>query len=364
MYDRIIKEVMSHFRVYGDYVKADALGHGHINTTFKVFFNQGGAIVPYALQRINTSIFKDPCMLMDNIVKITNCQKDYYKNFKDITRRCLLPIQTYEGIYYFADKRGQFWRASFCIDNTVSYEIVKDAKSAYDTARAFGEFQKSLFGLKSASLGETIPDFHNTPKRFEAFEVAVKNDAVGRCKEAAKEIDFIFARKEKCSLLIDMNKKGMIPERIVHNDTKLNNILFDVQSDEPICVLDLDLVMPGFSAYDYGDMIRTMTTPVAEDEIDVSQVGMRFKVYEAITEGFLSSVGGFVTSDEIESLPYGGYVITFEQAIRFLTDYINGDTYYKIHRPKHNLDRTRTQLALLVSIEKQWDDMCKFIDKF
>lgn len=364
MYDREIKEIMSLFRIYGDYVKSDGLGNGHINSTFKVLFNQGGTIVPYALQKINTNIFKDPYKLTDNIVKITNFQKEYYKKFKDISRRCLTPIQANDGKYYHIDANRQFWRVFFCIESAVSYEIVRDAKAAYDTARAFGEFQKSLFGLKSASLEETIPDFHNTPKRFEAFEKAVKSDTSGRCKEVAKEIDFAFERKEKCASLIEMNKKGLIPERIVHNDTKLNNILFDIQTDEPICVLDLDLVMPGFSAYDFGDMIRTMTTPVAEDETDISRVEMRFNVFEAITEGFLSSARGFMTNGEIESLPYGGYVITFEQSVRFLTDYLNGDTYYKIHRPKHNLDRSRTQFALISSIEKQWDKMCKFIDKF
>lgn len=363
MYDRDIKEIMSHFRIYGDYVKSDTLGNGHINSTFKVLFNQGGTIIPYALQKINTNIFKDPHKLTDNIVKITTYQKEYYKKFKDTSRRCLTPIQTNDGKYYYIDADRHFWRVFFCIESAVSYEIVRDAKSAYDTARAFGEFQKSLFGLKSASLAETIPDFHNTPKRFEAFEKAVKSDTAGRCKEVAKEIDFAFARKEKSASLIDMNKKGMIPERIVHNDTKLNNILFDIQTDEPICVLDLDLVMPGFSAYDFGDMIRTMTTPVAEDETDISKVEMRFDYFEAITEGFLSSARGFLTNGEIESLPYGGYVITFEQGIRFLTDYLNGDTYYKIHRPKHNLDRTRTQFALISSIEKQWDKMCIFINK-
>ncbi len=364
MYDRDIKEIMSHFRVYGDYVKSDGLGNGHINTTFKVLLNQGGTIVPYALQKINTSIFKNPCKLTDNIVEITNYQKEYYKKFRDVTRRCLTPIQTFEGKYYFVDTKGQYWRVFFCIESAVSYDIVRDAKAAYDTARAFGEFQKSLFGLKSASLAETIPDFHNTPKRLEALEKAVKLDTASRCKEVEREIDFIFERSSKSASLIEMNKKGIIPERIVHNDTKLNNILFDIQTDEPVCVLDLDLVMPGFSAYDFGDMVRTMTTSVAEDEVDCSKVKMDFNTFEAIAEGFLSSARGFLTNGEIESLPYGGYVITLEQSIRFLSDYLNGDTYYKIHRPKHNLDRARTQLALIASIEHQWDKMCKFIDKF
>ncbi len=220
MYDRDIKEIMSHFRIYGDYVKSDGLGNGHINSTFKVLFNQGGTIVPYALQKINTNIFKDPYKLTDNIVKITNFQKEYYRKFKDISRRCLTPLQANDGNYYYIDANRHFWRVFFCIESAVSYEIVRDAKAAYETARAFGEFQKSLFGLKSASLAETIPNFHNTPKRFEAFEEAVKSDAVGRCKEVAKEIDFAFERKEKCSSLVEMHKKGLIPERIVHNDTK------------------------------------------------------------------------------------------------------------------------------------------------
>jgi hypothetical protein len=357
------KKIMSKFNIYGDYVKTAPFGKGHINYTYKVLYNQSGSIVPYILQKINTDIFPEPHKVTENIKLVTDHQRKYYRNHHDSSRRHLTPVKSKANKYLFEDN-GDFWRVFFCIESAVTYEIMQDKEAAYKAAKAFGEFQKTLLNLSAENLHVVIADFHNTPKRFEALDKAIESDVAGRVKDVQEEIKFVMDRRKEAGKLIEMYEQGRIPERIVHNDTKLNNIMFDVHSDESICVIDLDTVMPGFMAYDFGDMVRTATSPVEEDEMDVSKVTMQFSIFKALTKGFLETLGDSMTQDEKKSLVYGAYIIALEMIVRFLTDHINNDIYFRVHREGHNLDRARTQIALLKSIEEQWEKMCKYIERF
>ncbi|MCP4179930.1 MAG: aminoglycoside phosphotransferase family protein [bacterium] len=358
------KKIMSKFNIYGDYVKTDPFGKGHINYTYKVLYNQSGSIVPYILQKINTDIFPDPHAVTENIKLVTDHQKKYYKDHHDSSRRHLTPVKSKAHKYLFEEDNGDCWRVFFCIESAVTYEIMRDREAAYKAAKAFGEFQKTLLDLPGEELKVVIPDFHNTPKRFEALDKAIENDVADRVKDVQDEINFVMDRRKDAGVLVDMYEKGKIPERIVHNDTKLNNIMFDIHSDEPICVIDLDIVMPGFMAYDFGDMVRTATSPAEEDEKDISKVTMQFPIFKSLVKGFLETLGDSMSHDEKKSLVYGAYIIALEMIVRFLSDHINNDIYFRVHREGHNLDRARTQIALLKSIEQQWEKMCKYIERF
>jgi len=230
-------------------------------------------------------------------------------------------------------------------------------------AKAFGEFQKSLADIKGERLHEIIPDFHNTPKRFEAFDKAIVKDVKNRASAVKNEIAFAMSKRSNASKLIDLYKKGLIPERIAHNDTKLNNLMIDEKSGSPICVIDLDTLMPGFSAFDFGEMMRTGVSPTAEDEKDTSKIHIRDNIFEAIVRGFLESTTGFINKAEKDNILWGGYLMTLENGIRFLTDHLNGDVYFRIHRENHNLDRCRTQLALIKCLEANWDKLTNYIGK-
>jgi aminoglycoside phosphotransferase (APT) family kinase protein len=257
------------------------------------------------------------------------------------------------------DAEGGYWRAYRFIEGARAYDTVESSQQAYQAARAFGEFQKMLVDLPAPRLRDTIPDFHNTPKRFVAFEQAVAADESNRAVNARAEIEFAFAHQPMVGVLLEAN----LPERITHNDTKFNNVLLDNATGEGLCVIDLDTVMPGLALYDFGDMVRTTTSPAMEDEQDLSQVTMQFPMFEALARGYLSSAGCFLTKEEKTHLAFAGKLITFEQGIRFLTDYLAGDRYYKVHRDRQNLDRCRTQFKLVESIEQQEEQMTLLIGK-
>lgn len=258
---------------------------------------------------------------------------------------------------YVCDERGEYWRAYVFVENARAYEMLSTPAQAFCAAHAFGEFQCELVDLPGPRLHETIPDFHNTPKRVEALKNAVKADPIGRARSVRREIDFVLKRADECAQLLRLCEEGSIPERITHNDTKASNILIDDLSGEGVCVLDLDTVMPGLSLYDFGDMVRAGASSAEEDELDLDRVEMRFDMFEAICKGFLSSAGGFLTDAERENLPFAGKIITLETGMRFLTDYISGDQYFKIRRPHHNLERCRNQFKLVESIEHQFARM-------
>ena len=357
-----LKEISSRFRIYGDFISAVPFGGGHINSTYRVTFDQSGISVSYLFQKINTDIFKDPYAVMDNISRVLNHQKSKLVFTNDISRRVLTIIPTLSDDLLYRDSADNYWRVYLFIEDTTCYDVLETPEQAYMAAKAFGEFQKILVDLPGKRLIDTIPNFHNTPKRYTAFEKAVEEDIGNRAKDVKNEIDFIFSREKYLDDFIALLKIGELPERICHNDTKLNNIMIDNETGEGICVIDLDIVMPGYVMYDFGDMIRTGTSPVEEDEPDYSKVTMQMHLFKALAKGYLLSAGEFLTKIEKDHLVFGGLLITYEQAIRFLADHLQMDTYYKISRKGHNLDRARTQIALIKSIEVQMDEMNIFID--
>jgi aminoglycoside phosphotransferase (APT) family kinase protein len=346
-----------HFQISGDYVGATPYGSGHINDSYCAVFLEAGVTVRYLLQRINHGIFKNPEALMENIQRVTEHLAAQMADEPDRERRVLTLIPARNGLAWHVDADGNYWRAFRFIENAHTYDAVETTEQAFQAARAFGDFQKLLASLPAPRLHDTIPDFHNTPKRFTALVEAITADAAGRSALAKPEIDFALKHQHLASLLLDAN----LPERVTHNDTKFNNVMLDDATGEGICVIDLDTVMPGLALYDFGDMVRTTTSPAMEDERDLSKVNLQFPMFEALLRGYLSSAGEFLTKAEKQYLVFSGKLITFEIGIRFLTDYLAGDTYFKVHRDSQNLDRCRTQFKLVESIEQQEERMDRLV---
>ncbi|MGA8086503.1 MAG: aminoglycoside phosphotransferase family protein [Terracidiphilus sp.] len=341
------------FEVQGRFRSAKPYGSGHIHDTYCVTFDDADREEQIILQHMNTTIFKNPVAVMENIARVTDHLRSRLAGEADVGRRVLQLVSTRDGAGWHVDAEDRYWRAYRFIEQARTFDSVSSPRQAFEAAKAFGEFQRLLADLPAPRLHESIPDFHNTAKRFSAFERAVAADAAGRCEAVQGEIAFAMARKTLAMALLGAG----LPERVTHNDTKLNNVLLDDETGEGICVIDLDTVMPGLAAYDFGDMVRTMTCPAAEDERDPSRVAMDFDLFDAVLRGFLDGAGSFLTAPERTSLIAGAKVIVFEQGIRFLADYLAGDTYYKVSRPEQNLDRCRTQFKLLESIEQQEDEM-------
>ncbi len=348
-----ITAVASQFEITGEFIGATAYGNGHINDTWCVAFRQACVPVQYILQRINRNVFTNPIALMENIERVTSHLAAEVSDQPDCGRRVLTLIPACDGRAWHMDQEGNCWRAWHFIENARTYDAVESTAQAYQAAKAFGQFQKMLIGMPAPRLHDTIPDFHHTPKRFTALERAIALDLANRAILAKPEIEFALTRKSITSVLIDAN----LPERITHNDTKFNNVLIDDDTGEGICVIDLDTVMPGLALHDFGDMVRTATSQANEDERDLSRVSMQISMFEALLRGYLASAGSFLSKAEKQYLAFSGKLITFEQGIRFLTDYLGRDTYYKVHRDGHNLDRCRTQFKLVESIERQEERM-------
>jgi len=268
-------------------------------------------------------------------------------------------IPTRDGSMCHRDNVGDYWRAYIFIEKARTYDVVESTSQAFEAAQAFGRFQKMLSDLPAPRLHDTIPDFHHTPKRFAALVKAIETDPANRARLARSEIDFVLRRESITSTLLDAN----LPVRVTHNDTKLNNVMLDNATGKGVCVIDLDTVMPGLVLYDFGDMVRTVTSPTKEDEADLSKVTMRFPMFEALLRGYLSAASDFLTESESQFLPFAGKLITFEIGLRFLTDYLLGDVYFKVHREQHNLDRCRTQFKLVESIEQQEDQMNRLLGR-
>jgi Ser/Thr protein kinase RdoA (MazF antagonist) len=342
-----LRSVVCRFQVGGEFRSTEAFGNGLIHRSYRVTVDSGAR---FLLQRINTRVFGRPVELMENIDRVTA----HLSGLAAQTgRRALELVPAVDGMsdrrFWCVDADGMYWRMYRYIDNTRTAERIESAEQCFSVARAFGDFQLQLTSLPQPRLHDTIPGFHDTPNRIAVLERTIAADPAGRVKLAGPEIDFVMARKPLARVLVD---KGM-PERVTHNDTKINNVLLDSRSGEAVCVIDLDTVMPGLAVYDFGDMVRTATCEAAEDERDLGRVYARFDYFEALARGYLAGAGGFLTRDEKESLTAAGKLITFEQGVRFLTDYLGGDTYYPVSRESHNLDRTRTQFRLLESIEVQ-----------
>ena len=336
------------FCLKGEPVRCVPFGHGHINSTFKIETDQGAE---YVLQRINTYVFKNPVGLMDNAGAIT----DFIRSRGDDPRTALHFLTTKDGKLCHEDEKGDFWRMydfvdGFCLDAPESEE------DFYQSALAFGRFQQLLSDFPAETLVDTIPNFHNTVDRYRQFKESVSADKAGRLQSVRADVDFLLEREEQGSRLQKMRESGVLPLRVTHNDTKLNNVLLDKDTRTPLCVLDLDTVMPGLSAYDFGDSIRFGAATAGEDEKDLSKMEMDLHLFEVYVRGFLASATN-LTDEEIQALPLGAYTITLEQATRFLKDHLDGDVYFKVAYPEHNLVRARTQIKLVADMEKKMDEM-------
>jgi len=360
-----LKKVSDKFDFRADFVHGEPYGSGHINDTFRIVVDQSGQRIFYILQRINSNVFKQPIALMENIKRVTEEALKALKaeGCKEAYRRTLTIVPSLDGKPYVEDEDGSIWRAYPFIDRALTYDMIECPEQCIEVARAFGNFQKMGACLPGKPLFETIPDFHNTSKRFEAFKAVLAADKLGRAKGVQKEIDWFIAREADCHLVVNYLASGELPVRVTHNDTKLNNVMLDDVTGEGVCVIDLDTTMPGSALYDFGDMIRTSTSPAAEDEPNTSLVTMRMEYFEALAKGYCEAAT-FLTPLEKSLLPFSGKLLTMECGMRFLTDYLDGDNYFKIHREGHNLDRCRTQIALVESIEAQMDDMIAVIAKY
>ena len=361
-----INNIVGKFSFEGTFIEAQPYGFGHINDTYAVYFTKGGGTPHrYILQRINHNVFKKPEELMGNIEGITkHLRKAIIEAGGDPERETLNLIPANDGKSYYKDIDGNYWRSYIFIEGANTYQIVEKPEHFYKAGKAFGRFQKLLNSYPASTLSETIPNFHNTRKRFEAFEEAVEKDIMNRAKDVKPEIEFALKRGGETGILVDLLNKGELPLRVTHNDTKFNNVMIDDITGEGICVIDLDTVMPGLSLYDFGDSIRFGTNPAAEDEKDLEKVWTDLYLFEEFTRGFLESAGGSLTEAELDYLPFSARIMTYECGIRFLTDHLNGDTYFKIHREGHNLDRTRTQFKLVADMELKYDLMKQVVLKY
>src|SRR6266404_5526624 len=362
--EKQLQEISKKFQIYGEILHAETLKIGHINETYTATYDQGGTRVRYIHQKINQSVFKNPAAVMKNVMRVTTHirQKQEARNLRDVTRRSLIVIPTRDGKSFFQNGDSEVWRTFVFVEGVETYEAVQSPQQAFQAGRAFGEFQNLLVDLPGQRLVETIPNFHNTRKRFSALQQAIQQDRFNRAKDARPEIEFALKQEPIVDVILEAMGKRRIPERVTHNDTKFNNVMLDVLTGEAMCVVDLDTVMPGCALYDFGDMVRTTTSPTLEDELDLSKVKMQMPMFKKLAEGYLSTAGHFLTKAEKSHIAFSGRLITFEIGIRFLTDYLSGDTYFRIHRPAHNLDRCRTQFKLVESIEQQEEAMQRYVD--
>jgi thiamine kinase-like enzyme len=361
----MLDDILRQFVIYGEFVGASPFGGGHINDTFRSCWNQAGTMVRYTHQRINQRVFIHPDKVMENILRVTGHirEKNHAAGESDCDRRSLTVVSARDGKPWVRDSEGGWWRTYCFVENAHSQEVTSSPEEASFLGASIGRFQKQLADLPPPRLYDTIVDFHNMEKRYLRFYEALEKDVCGRAKNAAAEIDFMQKNEERGAILIRALREGRIPERICHNDTKINNILIDDASAEALCVIDLDTVMPGTSLFDVGDLIRTVTTTAAEDECDLAKVKFDSVFFEALLGGYLSEAIGFLSGEEIALLAESGRNITQIMALRFLTDYLEGDHYYHISRPEHNIDRCRNQCALIRSMDLQWETILRLVEK-
>jgi hypothetical protein len=358
--------IVQKFQFEGIFIHALPYGNGHINDSYAAHFHlPSGGDKRYLLQRINQNVFKNPGQVMDNIVRITrHLREKISQEGGNPERETLNIIPTVNGNSYHVTENGDYWRAFILIEGANTYERVEQPELAYQASKAFGKFQRLLSDFPPDSLHETIPDFHHTLKRFTAFQEAIQKDIMNRAADVKNEIAFVMQRADETSTVVDLLTEGQLLQRVTHNDTKLDNVLIDDQSGKSICVIDLDTVMPGPVLYDFGDSIRSGANPAVEDDEDLNHVYLDLTLFECYARGYLEEIRSHLTLLEIEHLAFSARLITLEQTIRFLMDYINGDIYYKIHRPDHNLHRCRNQMQLLKDMEKKYDQMVQIVDRY
>ncbi len=364
--EKILSEALDGFDFGGEVAGALRYGAGHINDTFCVYTQQpDGEGRRFILQRINTVAFKDPAGLMENICGVTDyLQEMVRRGGGDPSRETMTVLRTREGKNYLTDSTGGAWRVYPFVEGTLCLQKAETPELFYASAKAFGRFQNMLTAYPAASLHETIVKFHDTEDRLARFEKALAADALGRAAEVQAEAEFVLARREDCSICLKALREGELPLRVTHNDTKLNNVLMDKTTLEGICVIDLDTVMPGLSVNDFGDSIRFGANHSAEDERDLSLVNFDLSLFDVYTRGFLEGAAGTLTPAEKAYLPWGAKLMTLECGIRFLTDYLEGDSYFRIHRPGQNLDRARTQFKLVQDMEAVFGEMSAVVERY
>ena len=358
----ILSEVLAAWELPETLLGAVRYGQGHINDTFCVVCQgQEGDAVRFILQGLSSAAFPHPEELMENFIGITSYLREkVIAQGGDPLRETLSLVKTRDGKDFYTDSTGKVWRLTPFIENTDCFQSATP-ELFEASARAFGRFQKMLNGYPAETLHETIVNFHNTEDRFAKFLAALEADKLGRAKDVQAEIRFVMDRKADCSVAVSALREGKLPLRVTHNDTKLNNVLIDEETQEGICIIDLDTTMPGLSIYDFGDSIRFGANHSAEDEKDLSKVNFDIDLYRIYTRGFLEGAQGGLTETELEYLPWGAKLMTLECGIRFLTDYLDGDNYFRIHYPEQNLDRCRTQFKLVADMEAQWEQMAKIV---
>ena len=360
-----VENIVYSFDIEGRVVDYVPFGNGHINETKLVTVDNGGKKVQYVLQRINKNVFKSPEQLMENYVGVTKFIRKKIEDMGgDPLREVINAIPAKNGKPYVIDEEGQYWRLLVYVTDSMSYDKVARPEQFYDSAVSFGDFQYMLSDYPAETLHETIVNFHNTPDRFRQLTEAIENDVKGRLSEVEAEVAFAREREAFTHTLEDAHKAGRLPLRVTHNDTKLNNILFDINTGKALCVVDLDTIMPGYSVNDFGDSIRFGATTALEDETDLSLVNFDIGLYELYVKGFIEGAKGGLTEGELEMLPIGAIMMTLECGMRFLADYLNGDTYFRIHRPSHNLDRCRNQFKLVADMEQHLDEMKAIVRKY
>jgi Ser/Thr protein kinase RdoA (MazF antagonist) len=359
-----VRAISALFQMRADFVEAQSFGSGHINDTYCAWYDQAGVRIRYIHQRLNHHVFKNPVQVMENVARVTGhaLARLLADGHPEAHRRTLTCIPALDGRPYAFDAEGNLWRTYPFIERARGYDEIECDEQAYQAARAFGAFQKLTADLSGERLHETIPDFHHTPKRLEALEAAIASDLAGRAATVPAEITFARTRAADCSRITNLIASGKIPERVTHNDTKLNNVLLDETTAEGICVIDLDTTMPGSALYDFGDMVRTAAPTTREDDADLDRIGVRLDRFEALVKGYLSAAD-FLNEHELAHLAFSGKLITLELGIRFLTDYLNGDSYFKTSRPGHNLDRCRNQFAFVTALEKNMDTMEEIVSR-
>lgn len=358
-------DILSNFAIDGEFVSCEPYGSGLINRTYVAVYNEGGRRVRYIVQRINTNLFKNVDGLMNNIKLVTEFNRaEIMKRGGDPNRESLTLVPTENGGTYFRTEEGDCYRVYVFIENAKGYDVVEKPEHFYESAVAFGKFAMLLDRFDSSKLFEVLPDFHNTVKRFDNFKKSLEADKFNRAKDVKKEIEFALNREKITHTIVDLLASGKMPSRVTHNDTKLNNVLIDTRTDKAVSVIDLDTMMPGSICYDFGDSIRFGCNPCLEDTPETEKVIFNMPLFETYTKGYLSVFGDTITDIERKNLPMGAILMTYECGIRFLTDYLDGDVYFRKTREGQNIDRTRSQFKLVSDMEKRYDEMLSAVEKY
>lgn len=358
-------DILSNFAINGEFISCEPYGSGLINRTYVAVYNEGGKRVRYIVQRINTNLFKNVDGLMNNIKLVTEFNRaEIMKRGGDPDRESLTLVPTKNGGTYFRTEEGDCYRVYVFIENAKGYDVVEKPEHFYESAVAFGKFAMLLDRFDSSKLFEVLPDFHNTVKRFDNFRRSLEADKFNRAKDVKKEIGFALEREKITHTIVDLLASGKMPSRVTHNDTKLNNVLIDTRTDKAVSVIDLDTMMPGSICYDFGDSIRFGCNPCLEDTPETEKVIFNMPLFETYTKGYLSVFGDTITDIERKNLPMGAILMTYECGIRFLTDYLDGDVYFRKTREGQNIDRTRSQFKLVSDMEKRYDEMLSVVEKY